>query len=782
MELTIDSKPCDLAGEPIAVGGYAAAELADVEAAREGRSQEFTLPATPRNEALLGFARDPHTSGRFNASLHRAVLSAEGAKLLAGTVRLLKVSDEGYRIEIREGGARWAKNAARRVFSALGIDYHARLLPSTVSASWTDDSPVKFFPIRRDEYPQQNSPSDLLPAERILSVDDYHPFLHVATLVETIFAEAGYRIESNFTGSPEFRSLYMSGAYPSRDTAALAARMGFYARRLAPATAQGNHLGRVSANPSTTANSVGNIVETATPQTLDTDGEPIPELCNNGNCFGFDKGRIVFTPTTEVSVGFEYYLKYTTDHRILTRERLRGFDSVYLGTGADMPFTLANRYEDRRTDISPGHRYLAIVFDHTDGAQYRLAYTKDGVAEALWTEFSARTAQVTTPASGTVADPVLLIRSGTRWVRYAGDWALYDGYVTESGRTTVELRVRTAPERIAPASPKFFDRIYFYGAEEGMSLTLHKECSLQPRFSSAPGYGSAITFADVARHPIRQSALLEALQHLFNLRFHTEEETKTVRIEPADEFFGSGTTADWRDRSDFSQPVVLADIAPEIHESRTWGYQEGDGAVNRFNAGAGSPSGSGASAPIPMPHERATKYCATPSSGPRSARQGTMPTPPRRRSCRSATGMTCRRTAPTSRPVSCASPGCTRCPRANAGGILRGWRNTRSRHSTSRGTQRRRASRSVSKTATASAACTIATTARQHRKPPASASPSRCGSRRTNSKASSRPAPGCPTCVRYSGSTPGARKSVPRSMPSKATTRRRHRPDAPSHA
>ena len=181
MELTIDSKPCDLAGEPIAVGGYAAAELADVEAAREGRSQEFTLPATPRNEALLGFARDPHTSGRFNASLHRAVLSAEGAKLLAGTVRLLKVSDEGYRIEIREGGARWAKNAARRVFSALGIDYHARLLPSTVSASWT---------------------ADLLPAERILSVDDYHPFLHVATLVETIFAEAGYRIESNFTSSP----------------------------------------------------------------------------------------------------------------------------------------------------------------------------------------------------------------------------------------------------------------------------------------------------------------------------------------------------------------------------------------------------------------------------------------------------------------------------------------------------------------------------------------------------------------------------------------------------
>lgn len=121
-------------------------------------------------------------------------------------------------------------------------------------------------------------------------MDDYHPFLHVATLVETIFAEAGYRIESNFTGSPEFRSLYMSGAYPSRDTAALAARMGFYARRLAPATAQGNHLGRVSANPSTTANSVGNIVETATPQTLDTDGEPIPNFATTATASGSTRG------------------------------------------------------------------------------------------------------------------------------------------------------------------------------------------------------------------------------------------------------------------------------------------------------------------------------------------------------------------------------------------------------------------------------------------------------------------------------------------------------------
>lgn len=591
MELNIDGKPCDLGSERIAVPGYDAAALADVEAAREGRSLTLTIPATMRNDALAGFARDPHTAERFNATLHTAELTAEGSVMLSGTVRMLSASDEGYRIEIRDGGAGWAKNAARRMFNALGVDFRAALTPEMILAGWTDDSPVKFFPIRRDEYPQRNSPTDLLPAQRLLTVDDYHPFLHVATLVETIFGEAGYRIESRFMESELFRSLYMSGAYASRDTAALAARMGFFARRLSPATAKADYSGRVAANPNTALNSVGNIVETATPQTPDADGEPVPGLSNNGGCFGFDRGNIVFTPTTEVSAGFEYYLKYTTDHVIQSRQRLKGFDSVYLGTGADMRFSLSNRYEDRRGGIAPNRSYTAIVFDHAEGRQYRLSYTRNGTADTLWSEFSARTAQVVTPAAGSVANPVLQVRSDTRWEPYAGDWALYDGYIAERGETTVELRVRTAAERLSPSSPKYFNRIYFHGAEEGMSLTLHKECSLQPRFSSAPGYGSAITFADVARHRIRQSELLEALQHLFNLRFHTEQATRTVRIEPADDFFAASPAADWRAKTDFSQPVVLADIAPEVHERRTWRYLTGDGAVARFDAEAESPFG-----------------------------------------------------------------------------------------------------------------------------------------------------------------------------------------------
>ena len=207
MELRIDGQPCDLSTKAIAVPGYDAAKLADPEACREGRSLKITIPASCRNDAVVAFAGDPHAAGRFNEALHTAELTAEGSVLIGGTVRLLATSETGYTLEIRDGGAGWAENAARRMFSALGVAWQAELTPTTIFESWTDASPVKFFPIHRDEYEQQNSSQDLLPAERLLSVDDYHPFLHITTLVGQIFSEAGYSVKSRFLESAFFRSL-----------------------------------------------------------------------------------------------------------------------------------------------------------------------------------------------------------------------------------------------------------------------------------------------------------------------------------------------------------------------------------------------------------------------------------------------------------------------------------------------------------------------------------------------------------------------------------------------
>lgn len=88
----------------------------------------------------------------------------------------------------------------------------------------------------------------------------------------------------------------------------------------------------------------------------------------------------------------------------------------------------------------------------------------------------------------------------------------------------------------------------------------------------------------MARHEIRQAELLRALAHLFDLRFHTDEQLKRVYIEPACEFYDATTVWEWSGRILGDTPIAGADRALDVHDRRTWGYRDADGAVARFDA------------------------------------------------------------------------------------------------------------------------------------------------------------------------------------------------------
>ena len=501
-------------------------------------------------------------------------------------------------------------------------------------------------------------------------------------------------------------------------------------------------------------------------------GAPGGGLCSIGGGCALDGRRICFRPLVETGVGFEYYLKYTTAHRILSRTRLTGFDTIYFGPGSEFSFTLANRYEDLRGSLRANFSYRIVVFDHRDGASYRLRYRQNGLLSD-WAQFAVRSTLVSTPSSGSFSDPVLEILEGSSWTSYTGDWALYAGYIGETGETTVELRMRTASERLGPSSPKYFDQIYFAGAEEGMRLELDKSCSLTPRFLSGPGFGEQIRFADVAQHRIRQVELLEALAQMFNLRFYTEEAAKRVWIEPSDDLFGAGPEADWSARTDFSQGVERRDHAFDIHERRTWSYQDGDGAVNRYDAENGGTFGAWSADCTSTAALQGEQTIRNPLFYPTIDSVGHSSMPPRRCCPRSATATTWRRTARTSRRASSATSGCTPCPMASGGDTPRTRPPIRSWPSTSRATTRRSPSRSASRTATAHRGFTATTTVRRGARRSANASPSRCASPPESMPRSSHPAPEVPRSARSSASTRAAAWCGPCCGAWASTTRRR---------
>ena len=116
------------------------------------------------------------------------------------------------------------------------------------------------------------------------------------------------------------------------------------------------------------------------------------------------------------------------------------------------------------------------------------------------------------------------------------DWAIYPGFVAERGQTEVAIDLRIPPQEFAPEQKMQFNRIKFAGAEPGMEITLSTACSLRPYFSSVPGYGSLVTLQDITHDNIWLIEVVDAICKMFNLVIFTDETTKSVYIEPMENF------------------------------------------------------------------------------------------------------------------------------------------------------------------------------------------------------------------------------------------------------
>jgi hypothetical protein len=155
--------------------------------------------------------------------------------------------------------------------------------------------------------------------------------------------------------------------------------------------------------------------------------------------------------------------------------------------------------------------------------------------------------------------------------------------VGETGTLDVELTVRTAPENVTKGSPKFFDSIYFGGADEGMRLVVSEKTWLRPVFYAQPTEGSVVSFADVCAHDASRMDFINALRQMYNLCFHTDNRDKVVRIEPAATFYSPERVIDLSGRIDFSRPITVEELGGDLAREMVWSYRGGDGATARFN-------------------------------------------------------------------------------------------------------------------------------------------------------------------------------------------------------
>lgn len=603
MRLFIDNKQADIDQTEAVSISLSVASLSKIESARVGYSKSIRIPMTINNMRIMGDPDQVNAVTMYNQADHTVRIEVDGFTVIDGVPYLTACRSTGnvgwYEFNIIGAGKLWVKKAAETMFKEIGIGFNKVISPSMITQSWSWELPIRFLPVQRDREMVENIYNHAFMPARILAMEDYHPFLHVRSLLDAIMNQAGYAIVSEFIGSDYFDSLYISGRYPTKNTDLVRSRMGFRAGRFANSSAVADRFGRVTAQPGVTLNSIGNVVDTADPKELSqTDGKAVEGVFCQNNCFQKIGNAVAFVPTSEVILGFEYGFRYTTDYYIVSRSELKGFNSIYLDDMQVQSYKLVNRFADRRDRLLSGYRYMALVFDHASQTQYQIRYdvltnpdadldnlqTSD-FTTVIHTTFSSRTQLFTINSEMMILKTYLYIKSSSSvgFTPYGGDWTIYDGSVTERGTIEVEVTLRSNPTRVIPSKPKFFNNIYFGGADEGMTFTLDRTTTLKPIFASHPSEGTTVGFKDVAAHEIRQIEFVNAIKHLFNLYFYTNSVTKEVFIEPRTEFYSNATVVDWCSKVDYSKPIDVRELGADIHETIIIGYNDGDGTVSRWN-------------------------------------------------------------------------------------------------------------------------------------------------------------------------------------------------------
>lgn len=590
MELFIDGSAADTDDLTVVYSTFSVASATEPEYGRIGYSKCVSIPVTPLNSELMGDCEQINIRDRFNGKMHEARVEVDGCVVMEGFIRLARCerseTDVRYVFYIIGAAKKWIDYASNTTFSSLFPEYSATISAKWIKDSWTMATPVRWLPVLRNRYEPEAADGTISKPLTILTAHDYHPFVNCRTLLHRIFADAGYTLSSDFIDSTYFDSFYMNGRYTTHEVQTLEKRMDFKAARFGTVSATANQYGIVYANPNTTYSTIGNIVHTANPGE-NRDGKTINGVFDNGGCFAINGNRISFVPLYSVDAGFEYKLKYVTDYRIKNLTQLTGFDKICLGNGQIVHLLIPNNFQDRRYQFRAGKEFRCIIFNHSSAYTYRLIANKIHSSfseECTLAQFTSSSVLVSVDDVGTYTNMrvMCMVPGSSSYVLLPGEWALYDGYVAERGDTEVEVAVRSRAEHITPASPKYFDAIYFAGAQSGMKLNLI-DATVRPVFQAQPTDGDTVSFYDMGVHNLSCLSVIKSLGEMFGFCYYTDELEKKVYIEPRDMFYRDDVVLDWSDRLDFSKPIQISELSTEVPGRVTWRYRDGDMATAEFN-------------------------------------------------------------------------------------------------------------------------------------------------------------------------------------------------------
>ncbi len=491
---------------------FNAADLRDPSKRAAGFSKTFEIPANNHNqkwiETLTGVGSQRDLE---KISWHKARIKTNGIYVFEGWMRIEEsTTGQGgsYKCHILQDPSHWPELIKNLKICELNFPTHEKSF-DTITNSWSatvDQIPYVYPAISYGEWFQgANAPKSLV---------DFHPAVYVKAIVDRIFSDIDYNIESNFFNTDFFKKLiipFSSGeGYDN----------------------SGDPLGEDGAFS----------VEATHPET-----QGLPTIPATGfNSFTYRR----YHPNLHYEVDPAGIYSHNTSTSSINNGYVVPFTGRYV-VQCDMEIKQSQGWGDGGIWVMACHINGGIL---------------NSTGNTAWNNTSSGLFNM---GNGTNWIPTGAPWNAVGLNGYGVGWAFHS-YASngawKTGNMAFEIDLQQGDKvQIGLYGRNNNNVSSDYGDFKNVNFLVF------PHVSNTAVPATTVTLQK-ALPCIKQKDFLKGITNLFNLHWTSDEDTKTVFAEPYDDFYGSGKTIDWTDKLDhesWSDKFLIDELASTVK----WKYK-----------------------------------------------------------------------------------------------------------------------------------------------------------------------------------------------------------------
>ena len=477
-----------------------------------GYSKTFELPSTPHNNIVLkNLIGECSVKDMDAISWRKARIKSDGVTVFEGYARIEKaITGRGgrYTCHILQDASAWPELLGESKLCDLSFPTHIKDYETVVN-SWdkTVDEMSYVYPAISYGKWGLGTGNEADYANQPKTIDDFHPAVYLKAIVDRIFGNIGYTIESKFFNSDRVKKMivpFTSGEdYAPTD----------------------NTMGE-SGDYSGTAQKTN---QQALPDLPDSDSGETPTNKRYYPVLSVIAGSEFMTPGVSYATQNGYTVPFTGIYNMYYSAKISQSQSDLSEKGRWSCYFHVNG----QAMTGSGYQNISAASNstYTYGPEYLSYNGGSGYTNMTWWSFDS---------------------SGSTW-DYK-DFEMFNVQLNQGDKVQVSFYGRNHSLNWGNWSD-IDDQ--FFMVYPSATNTFN------------PG-GQVVSLGQVLGCGTKQKDLLKSLTEIFNLYWHTDSARKTIIVEPFNDFFGSGKLIDWTDKLDresWTDKFLIDELAKKVNFS-----------------------------------------------------------------------------------------------------------------------------------------------------------------------------------------------------------------------